>query len=121
MNLPDAETLFKGLIEQIKPIITADTAIVGIHSGGAWLAERLLTILGGDIENGILDVSFYRDDYNQRGLHNETKPSQIPFEVKDKHILLIDDVFYKTNEPKEKYDINELILVSEPLSFWVKK
>lgn len=114
MNLPDAETLFKGLIEQIKPIIKADTAIVGIHSGGAWLAERLLTILGGDIENGILDVSFYRDDYNQRGLHNETKPSQIPFEVKDKHILLIDDVFYTGRTIRAA--MNELFDYGRPAS-----
>ena len=94
MNLPNPEALFEMLAEQIKPMITAKTAIVGIHSGGAWLTERLLPILGKDIENGILDVSFYRDDFNQRGLHNETKPSQIPFDVQDKHILLIDDVFY---------------------------
>ena len=42
---------------------------------------------------GKLDVSFYRDDFNQRGLHHEPKPSEIPFDVEGKHIILIDDVF----------------------------
>ena len=93
MNLPNAETLFETLAERIKPLIKVNTAIVGIHSGGAWLAERLLPILGQELAHGILDVSFYRDDFNERGLHSETKPSQIPFDVQDKHILLIDDVF----------------------------
>ena len=114
MNLPNPEALFEMLTEQIKPMITAKTAIVGIHSGGAWLTERLLTILGKDIENGILDVSLYRDDFNQRGLHNETKPSQIPFDVQDKHILLIDDVFYTGRTIRAA--MNELFDYGRPAS-----
>ena len=114
MNLPNPEALFEMLTEQIKPMITAKTAIVGIHSGGAWLTERLLPILGKDIENGILDVSFYRDDFNQRGLHNETKPSQIPFDVQDKHILLIDDVFYTGRTIRAA--MNELFDYGRPAS-----
>jgi pyrimidine operon attenuation protein/uracil phosphoribosyltransferase len=114
MNLPNPEALFEMLAEQIKPMITAKTAIVGIHSGGAWLTERLLPILGKDIENGILDVSFYRDDFNQRGLHNETKPSQIPFDVQDKHILLIDDVFYTGRTIRAA--MNELFDYGRPAS-----
>ena len=114
MNLPNPEALFEMLTEQIKPMITAKTAIVGIHSGGAWLTERLLPILGKDIENGILDVSFYRDDFNQRGLHNETKPSQIPFDVQDKHILLIDDVFYTGRTIRAA--MNELLDYGRPAS-----
>ena len=114
MNLHNPEALFEMLTEQIKPMITAKTAIVGIHSGGAWLTERLLPILGKDIENGILDVSFYRDDFNQRGLHNETKPSQIPFDVQDKHILLIDDVFYTGRTIRAA--MNELFDYGRPAS-----
>lgn len=114
MNLPNPEALFEMLAEQIKPMITAKTAIVGIHSGGAWLTERLLPILGKDIENGILDLSFYRDDFNQRGLHNETKPSQIPFDVQDKHILLIDDVFYTGRTIRAA--MNELFDYGRPAS-----
>ena len=114
MNLPNAETLFETLAERIKPLIKANTAIVGIHSGGAWLADRLLPILGKDLEHGILDVSFYRDDFNERGLHSETKPSQIPFEVQDKHIILIDDVFYTGRTIRAA--MNELFDYGRPAS-----
>lgn len=114
MNLPNAETLFETLAERIKPVIQENTAIVGIHSGGAWLAERLLPILGKELEHGILDVSFYRDDFNERGLHSETKPSQIPFDVQDKHILLIDDVFYTGRTIRAA--MNELFDYGRPAS-----
>ena len=119
MNLPNAETLFETLAERIKPLIKANTAIVGIHSGGAWLAERLLSKLGQDamckdLAYGILDVSFYRDDFNERGLHIETKPSQIPFDVQDKHIILIDDVFYTGRTIRAA--MNELFDYGRPAS-----
>lgn len=94
MTLPDAEQLLVKLADSIRPLVTSDTALIGIHSGGVWLMERLLPMLGGDLAYGSLDVSFYRDDFGSRGLHAETKPSQIPFEVNDRNILLIDDVFY---------------------------
>ena len=81
MPLPDAEQLVLDLARQIKPHLTAPCALVGIHSGGAWLAERLRQILGGDLPLGTLDISFYRDDFNRIGLHPETRPSHIPFEV----------------------------------------
>jgi len=68
-------------------------AIVGIYSGGAWLAERLAKAL--DVPApGYMDVSFYRDDYAKRGLKEEVRPSQIPFEVEGANILLVDDVLY---------------------------
>jgi pyrimidine operon attenuation protein/uracil phosphoribosyltransferase len=114
MNLPNAETLFETFAERIKPLIQPNTAIVGIHSGGAWLAERLLPMLGKDLAHGILDVSFYRDDFNERGLHSETKPSQIPFDVQDKHIILIDDVFYTGRTIRAA--MNELFDYGRPAS-----
>jgi len=113
-QLPDAEVLLSKLAESIKPLITPKTALVGIHSGGAWLMERLLPKLGKDLANGILDVSFYRDDYNQRGLHSETRPSKIPFEVEDRHIILIDDVFYTGRTIRAA--MNELFDYGRPAS-----
>ena len=94
MSLPDPEHLLLQLAEAIRPMITPQTALVGIHSGGAWIAERLQTLLGEDIPLGTLDISFYRDDFNRIGLHPQAKPSHIPFEVEGSHILLIDDVLY---------------------------
>jgi len=113
-RLPDAEQLLMQLAAQLKPVITSETALVGIHSGGVWMMERLLTMLGEDIEHGRLDVSFYRDDFGQRGLHQDTKPSQIPFEVENRHIILIDDVFYTGRTIRAA--MNELFDYGRPAS-----
>lgn len=94
MQLPDAEQLLARLAEQLRPLLGENTALVGIHSGGAWLAERLQALLGGDIPLGTLDISFYRDDFSRIGLHPQIKPSHIPFEVEGRHIILVDDVLY---------------------------
>ena len=59
-QLPDAEALLKQLAASLQPLITEKTALVGIHSGGAWLMERLLPMLGKNLAHGILDISFYR-------------------------------------------------------------
>jgi pyrimidine operon attenuation protein/uracil phosphoribosyltransferase len=114
MTLPDAEQLLAKLAEDIRPLITPDTALVGIHSGGVWLMERLLPMLGHDLACGSLDVSFYRDDFNSRGLHAETRPSQIPFDVNDRNILLIDDVFYTGRTIRAA--MNELFDYGRPAS-----
>jgi len=92
---------------------------VGIHSGGVWLMQRLLALLSDSIarhaiEHGTLDVSFYRDDYAQRGLKAENRPSQIPFEVDNKHIILIDDVFYTGRTTRAA--MNELFDYGRPAS-----
>jgi pyrimidine operon attenuation protein/uracil phosphoribosyltransferase len=92
--LPDAEALCAALAELIRPQVTATTALVGIHTGGVWIAERLQAALGLGLPPGALDVSFYRDDYNQRGLHASTRKSHIPFDVEGAHIIIVDDVLY---------------------------
>jgi pyrimidine operon attenuation protein/uracil phosphoribosyltransferase len=114
MNPPDAEALLKTLAEQLKPLIQPDTALVGIHSGGAWITERLIPMLGKDLAHGILDSSFYRDDYSKRGLHAQPTPSLIPFDVQDRHIILIDDVFYTGRTIRAA--MNELFDYGRPAS-----
>lgn len=94
MIIPDAEQLLATLAEKIRPLLADNIALVGIHSGGAWLAERLQTMLGGEVLLGTLDISFYRDDFGRIGLHPQIKPTQIPFEVEGRHIILVDDVLY---------------------------
>ena len=91
--LPDAEAQCRQLAELIRPNITPQTALVGIHTGGVWLAERLRELLGlGAI--GRIDVSFYRDDFAEKGLHPQLKPTTINFEVEGRHLILVDDVLY---------------------------
>jgi len=94
MNLPDAEALYQELARQLKAHVTETTGIVGIRSGGAWLAERLHRELKLATPLGVLDISFYRDDFDTAGLRHQVKPSQIPFDVNDRHIIVVDDVLY---------------------------
>jgi|TARA_R110002073_G_scaffold68403_1_gene169962 pyrimidine operon attenuation protein/uracil phosphoribosyltransferase len=65
--------------------------LVGIHSGGAWIAEALAQRLGKP-PLGTLDITFYRDDFTRRGMHPSVKPTILGFDVKDQHLILIDDV-----------------------------
>ena len=92
--LPDAEQLLQALIARMRPDVGPDTGLVGIHTGGVWLAERLHDALGLAIPCGALDVSFYRDDYEQIGLHRDVKRSDIPFEVEGRPLVLVDDVLF---------------------------
>jgi pyrimidine operon attenuation protein / uracil phosphoribosyltransferase len=92
--LPDAEQLLKALIEQMRPAVGPETGLIGIHTGGAWVAERLHQALKLPTPLGTLDVSFYRDDYQARGLHRDVKRSEIPFEVEGRDLVLVDDVLY---------------------------
>ena len=94
MNLPDAETLFEALVARLSGHITPDTGIVGIVTGGAWLAERLHGALRVKTPLGMLDPSFYRDDFGKAGLHHQVPPSQSPFEVEGRQVLLVDDVLF---------------------------
>lgn len=112
--LPDPEVLCAELVRQLKPRVTADTALVGIHTGGVWLAERLHAALGIALPLGVLDISFYRDDFDKTGLHPQIKPSQIPFEVEGRHIVLVDDVLYTGRTVRGA--MNELFDYGRPAS-----
>lgn len=92
--LPDAEALIRELCDRIHPDLGPRSALVGIHTGGAWLAERLHRELGLATPLGILDVAFYRDDYARQGLARDPKRSDIPFAVEEQDIILVDDVLY---------------------------
>jgi pyrimidine operon attenuation protein/uracil phosphoribosyltransferase len=92
--LPDAEQLLKALIEQMRPAVGPEAGLIGIHTGGVWVAERLHQALKLQTPLATLDVSFYRDDYDARGLHRDLKNSEIPFEVEGRDLILVDDVLY---------------------------
>ncbi len=93
-RVPDAETLLAALIEQIGGKINRDAGLIGIHTGGVWVAERLHSALGLTSPLGTIDIAFYRDDYGRRGLSANVKPSDIHFDVADRDVVLVDDVLY---------------------------
>ena len=70
--------------------------VVGIHTGGVWLAERLhANLTKGNLVSdplGTLDISFYRDDFTRAGLNPKVKPSDLPIATEDRHVILVDDV-----------------------------
>ena len=110
----DAEALYQTLVQQIQAGLQGATevALGGIHSGGAWLAERLASELGLAERLGFVDVSFYRDDFSEKGLRADVKPSQIPFDVEGATILLVDDVLYTGRTTRAA--INELFDYGRP-------
>lgn len=110
----DAEALYAALARQVKDALANvdKVALVGIYSGGAWLADRLATELDVDGRLGYIDVSFYRDDYAEKGLPTDVKPSQIPFDVNGATILLVDDVLYTGRTTRAA--INELFDYGRP-------
>lgn len=114
MQLPDADKLVLELAQQIKPHLTDNSALVGVHTGGAWVAEKLQACLGGNIALGMLDISFYRDDFGEAGLHPQVKPSDIPFDVEGRDIILVDDVLYTGRTVRAA--MNELFDYGRPAS-----
>lgn len=71
-----------------------DPAMIGIHTGGAWVAQHLNGLLGLEQATGLLDISFYRDDFTRIGVNPQVKPSRIDFDVDDRNIILVDDVLH---------------------------
>jgi len=94
MQLPDAETLLDALVAQMRPHVRPDTALVGIRTGGVWMAERIHAALALSGPVGAIDVSFYRDDFGARGLPAKPQRTDIAFDVEDAHVIIVDDVLY---------------------------
>ena len=88
------DTLEKQLRDAIIKRNLDNPLMIGIHSGGVWIAEQMHQRLGLQEPIGMLDISFYRDDFSQIGVNPKVKPSQLPPHVEGRDIILIDDVFY---------------------------
>ena len=89
-------------------------AVVGIHSGGAWIAEALHRRLGISAPLGTLDISFYRDDFDTRGLNPRVKRTTLAFDVEGRHLLLVDDVLMSGRTVRAA--MNELFDFGRPAS-----
>jgi pyrimidine operon attenuation protein/uracil phosphoribosyltransferase len=109
----DAQALYRELLRGVQMISKPDTRLVGITSGGAWLAERLQQDLQWPGKAGVISSSMHRDDFSQRGLTNSAQ-TQLPFEVNGAHILVLDDVLYTGRTLRAV--INELFDYGRPAS-----
>ena len=90
----DAEALYRELQRGVQQLLTPQTRLVGITSGGAWLAERLQRDLALAGTAGVISSAMHRDDFAKRGLSGAGQQTQLSFDVNDAHIILLDDVLY---------------------------
>ena len=98
-TLPDVNDLLTPMSEKLSALVEHQApqrpvAMIGIHTGGAWLAERLHAMLAIATPLGALNIHFHRDDYGRIGMHPRVQPSHLPFEVDGCVIILVDDVLY---------------------------
>jgi pyrimidine operon attenuation protein/uracil phosphoribosyltransferase len=110
----DAEALYAELRTQVAALLAPSTQLVGIWSGGAWLAERLHADLQRAGEAGVISSVLHRDDYGERGLATPGGATRLPFEIDGAHILLIDDVLYTGRTVRAA--VNELFDFGRPAS-----
>ena len=112
--LPDAEALLEPLVASLRPQLTPSSAMIGLFTGGAWLAERLHAMLNLEAPLGLMDIAFYRDDYHKQGLKHDPKRTRIPFDVEGRDLLLVDDVLYTGRTVRAA--MNELFDYGRPRS-----
>ena len=110
----DAESLYAELLLGVKGLMRENTALVGIWSGGAWLAERLQRDLGLAGAPGVISSTLHRDDFSERGLASGHGATQLPFAIDGCHIVLIDDVLYTGRTIRAA--VNELFDFGRPAS-----
>lgn len=97
-KLSSVDALIDKMTAELQALFKArgisNPAMIGIHTGGVWIAEKLHRRLGIGEPLGSLDISFYRDDFSRSGMHPQVRPSRLPLDVNDRHIVLVDDVLY---------------------------
>jgi pyrimidine operon attenuation protein/uracil phosphoribosyltransferase len=112
----DAEAIYAGLRDSVADALAKVPArrphIIGIYSGGAWIAERLHRDLGLTTPMGALSSAFHRDDYGRRGLPAEMKSTDLPFEIRGADIILVDDILFTGRTVRAA--INELFDYGRP-------
>ena len=109
----DAEALYADLRQGVRGLWREDAALVGIWSGGAWLAERLQADLAFAGRHGVISSTLHRDDFGSRGLGGAA-PTELPFAIEGRHIVLVDDVLYTGRTIRAV--VNELYDFGRPAS-----
>ena len=97
-DIAKPETLLDKLAEQLKTLLAERSIdqplMVGIHTGGVWVANALHHKLSLKEPLSTLDISFYRDEFSRIGMSPQVKPSNLPSQIEDRHIILVDDVLH---------------------------
>ena len=94
MQASEIEKLLLEMASRLEQDARDNPVMLGIQTGGVWIAKRLHKLLGLKTPLGHLNIAFYRDDFSRIGLHPRVTPSSLPFNVEDQHIILVDDVLH---------------------------
>lgn len=114
----DTNALLHTLTEQVRHLLSTlelpDPALVGIHTGGVWVAQHLQTALGISTPLAMVGTAFHRDDFERIGLHANPQPTHLPFDVNGRHLILVDDVLHTGRSTRAALD--ELFSYGRPAS-----
>jgi pyrimidine operon attenuation protein / uracil phosphoribosyltransferase len=110
----DIDATLGRMVEGLRPFMLRKPVMIGIHTGGVWVAERLHKLLGFTEPLGSLDISFYRDDFTRVGLNPEVKASHLPVNVDGRHVILVDDVLHTGRTIRAAF--NEIFDYGRPAS-----
>ncbi|WP_415883226.1 bifunctional pyr operon transcriptional regulator/uracil phosphoribosyltransferase PyrR [Neptuniibacter sp. QD34_54] len=117
-NVLNAEALLEKMQLELQALLSKDDKpdplMVGIHTGGVWLAEHLHQALDLDSPLGVLDISFHRDDFGTSGLNPKVQPSKLPCTTEGRHVILVDDVIMSGRTIRAA--MNELFDYGRPAS-----
>lgn len=115
---PQIDSVLDRMARELKDVLAArnitDPVMVGIHTGGVWIADQLHARLKLKQPPGVLDISFYRDDFTRVGINPQVRPSRLPFSIDDRHIILVDDVLHTGRTIRAA--LNELFDYGRPAS-----
>ena len=90
----DVDAALARMAGQLRPLLARQPLVIGIHTGGVWVAQRLHRELGLTEPLGTLDISFYRDDFTRIGMNPQVRTSHLPVNVENRHLILVDDVLH---------------------------
>jgi pyrimidine operon attenuation protein/uracil phosphoribosyltransferase len=93
-DIVDIDATVAYMADELRARAAPHPIMIGIHTGGAWVAERLHKLLGLGEPLGTLDISFYRDDFTRVGVNPTVKTSNLPVNIEERHVILVDDVLH---------------------------
>ncbi len=114
----DINTLINNMAEDVRQQLDdKQPLLIGIHTGGVWVAQQIASRLSSDFfvaPLGMLNITYYRDDFTHIGMHPQVLPSDLPFDIDNRHLLLVDDILHSGRTVRAA--LNEIFDYGRPAS-----